>query len=63
MQEHRLMSSQDLDQVLLNAQLRRSADIGAWLKKYFERRRHIRAQKVRAQKESLAATAFRRITT
>jgi hypothetical protein len=65
MQEHRLIVSQDLDQVLLNAQLRRSADIGVWLKQYFARRRQVRAEKVRAQKESLAAApaAFHRTTT
>ncbi|WP_426435397.1 hypothetical protein [Bradyrhizobium genosp. P] len=39
MQEHKGIQFQDLDQVLHNAHLRRSADMGLWLRKFFEARR------------------------
>jgi len=37
---------QPLHQVLSNAHLRRSADLGAWLKQLFESRRQVRLQKM-----------------
>jgi hypothetical protein len=45
MQQDKRVNFQDLDQVLLNAQLRRSADIGLWLKPYFEERRQARSRR------------------
>jgi hypothetical protein len=36
---------QDLGQVLRNAQLRRTADLGGWLRQYFADRRQARLQK------------------
>ena len=42
MSEDNRISFQDLDQVLFNAQLRRSSDLGLWLRRYFERRREAR---------------------
>lgn len=44
MQEDKLVNYQDLDQVLLDAQLRRSADIGLWLRPYLEERRQARSR-------------------
>jgi hypothetical protein len=44
MQEDKSVQFQDLDQVLYNAQLRRSADLGLWLRKYLEARRQRRLQ-------------------
>ena len=35
----------ELDQVLRKAQLRRTADLGGWLRQYFENRRQSRLQK------------------
>ena len=37
---------QELDQVLHNAQLRRTADLGGWLRKYLAERRRARRQKL-----------------
>jgi len=34
----------DLDQVLHNARLRRSANLGLWLRRYFADRRRVRSQ-------------------
>jgi hypothetical protein len=36
---------QELDQVLHNAQLRRTADLGGWLRQYLEARRQTRRKK------------------
>jgi hypothetical protein len=36
---------QELDEVLRNAQLRRTAELGGWLRQYFENRRQVRLQK------------------
>ncbi|WP_426433929.1 hypothetical protein [Bradyrhizobium genosp. P] len=44
MSEDNRTSFQDLDQVLFNAQLRRSSDLGLWLRQYFERRREARSK-------------------
>jgi hypothetical protein len=44
MQEDRSVQSQELDQVLYDAQIRRSADLGLWLRQYFESRRRRRQQ-------------------
>ena len=35
----------ELDQVLRNAELRRTADLGGWLRRYFEDRHQSRLQK------------------
>ncbi|WP_156180534.1 hypothetical protein [Bradyrhizobium sp. LTSPM299] len=44
MSEDKRVSFQDLDQVLFNAQLRRSADLGFWLRQYFEQHRRARSE-------------------
>lgn len=43
-QENKTAHFEDLDQVLHNAQLRRTADLGVWLKQYLESRRRTRSQ-------------------
>ena len=48
MQDDKALHFQELDQVLSNAHIRRSADLGAWLKQYLESRR------IRRQSEKLA---------
>ncbi|MGY3341431.1 MULTISPECIES: hypothetical protein [unclassified Bradyrhizobium] len=44
----------DLDEILYNAQLRRSADLGRWLRQYLEERRGARMknERVRNHKQS-----------
>ncbi len=58
MQEDKVIHFQDLDQILYHARLRRSADLGRWLRQYFEHRQ------VRRQRDKLALsnslTAFHR---
>jgi hypothetical protein len=49
MQEDKAIHFQELDQILYNAQLRRSADLGGWLRQYLEHR------EVRRQGEKLNA--------
>jgi hypothetical protein len=49
MQEDKAIYFQELDQILYNAQLRRSADLGAWLRQYLEHRQ------ARQQREKLNA--------
>ena len=44
MQQDKRVNFQDLNQVLLSAQLRRAADIGLWLKRFFEERRQARSR-------------------
>jgi hypothetical protein len=39
MHEIKTLQFQDLDQVFQSAQLRRSADLGRWLREYFSARR------------------------
>ena len=45
---------QELDQVLRDAQLRRTAEVGGWLRQYFESRRQTRLQR----KTDLSTTAM-----
>jgi hypothetical protein len=45
MQENNNIRFQDLDQVLLSAQSRRSADLGGWLTHYFGARRQAQTQR------------------
>jgi hypothetical protein len=44
-QEDNSAQFQPLDQVLHNAELRRTADLGGWLRQYLEERRQTRRQK------------------
>jgi hypothetical protein len=44
MPENNQIQFEDLDQVLRSAQLRRSADLGLWLRQYIESRRQARLQ-------------------
>ena len=45
MQKDDSIQFEELDQILRTAQLRRTADVGGWLRQYFENRRQARLQK------------------
>lgn len=53
MQEDKGIQLQDLDQVLYHAQLRRSADLGIWLRQYLEDRRQARLHSKEMQSKAI----------
>lgn len=59
--EYKGIQSKDLDQVLHAARLRRSADLGVWLRQYVENRRL--AREVREMKARHAAPTLHRPAT
>ena len=61
MQKDNTILFQELHQVLRNAQLRRTADIGSWLRQYFEDRRQARLQK-EANQSTTVTTLHRSAT-
>jgi hypothetical protein len=52
---------QNLNQVLHDAHLRRTADLGVWLKQYLERRRRSRLHKELSSPLSIAAPPHRQV--
>jgi hypothetical protein len=62
MQENRTIKFDDLDQVLCAARLRRSADLGRWLREYFEGRRETKQLKEMANLLNATATSHRSAT-
>ena len=56
MHEDKGLKFEELDQILMAAQLRRSSDLGMWLKQYIEGRRAARLQKAMSPPESTMGT-------